>query len=225
MEAAQEILEKVQQEYQGLRAEKEQLLGRIGELELQKDTLEESKRQSQGQNAELKEKITSLTAALEEAKEQQVCLQPFKQHILAQRNKMHQLQVAIEEERCKVLQVDNWLEDILETSSYFVDRLQYILEVPTGRMARLEANEETPADLPSKDHKALRQYYDLLEFSTNTAEEFKKVVKKTRGACAELFRRLLITYNHCQVEAEQRMDTFPYHRMLFGYFAKKISRR
>ena len=122
MEAAQESLEKVQQECQSLRAEKEQLLGRIGELELQKATLEGSERQSQGQNAELKEQITLLTAALEEAKEQQVSLYPFKEHILAKRSKMHQLQVAIVEERCKVLQVDNRMEEILETSSYFVDR-------------------------------------------------------------------------------------------------------
>ena len=94
--------------------------------------------------------------------------------------------------------MDNWLEDILETSSYFVDRLQDILEVLTGRMARLEANEETPADLPSKDQQALRKDYDLLKFSINTAEEFKKAM----GACVEFFRRLLITYNRCQVEAE-----------------------
>ena len=70
MEATQESLEKVQQECQGLRAEKEQMLGRIGELELQKATLEESERQSQGQVAELKEQISSLKATLEEAKEQ-----------------------------------------------------------------------------------------------------------------------------------------------------------
>ena len=108
---------------------------------------------------------------------------------------MHQLQVAIEEERCKVLQVDIHLEEILETSSYFVDRSQDILEVLSGRMARLEANEEPPADLPSKDQQALRQDYDLLEFSINTAEEFKKAVKKTKGACVEFFKRLLITYN------------------------------
>ena len=69
---------------------------------------------------------------------------------------MYQLQVAIEEERCKILQVDNRLEEILETSSYFVDRSQDILEVLTARMARLEVNEETPADLPSKDQQALR---------------------------------------------------------------------
>ena len=87
------------------------------------------------------------------------------------------------------------LEDILEISSYFIDRSQDILEVLTGRLARLQANEETPAGLPSKDQQALRQDYDLLEFSINTAEEFKKAVKKTRGACTEFFRRLLITYN------------------------------
>ena len=134
-----------------MRAEKEQLLDRIKDLELQKTTLEANERQSQGQEAKLKEQITSLTTALEEAREQQVSLQPFKEHVLAQRDKMLQLQVAIEEERCKVLQIDSQLEEILETSSYFVDRSQDILEVLTGRMARLEANEETLAELPSKD--------------------------------------------------------------------------
>src|SRR5713226_809233 len=126
---------------------------------------------------------------------------------------MHQLQMAIEEERCKVLQVDNRLEEILETSSYFVDRSQDILEVLTGRMARLEVNGETPADLPSKDQQALRQDYDLLEFAINTAEEFKKAVKKTKGACAEFFKRLFITYNRCQFEAEQKMHTFLDHSL------------
>ena len=134
---------------------------------------------------------------------------------------MHQLEVAIEEERCRVLQVDNWLEEILETSSYFVDRSQDILEVLTGRMVRLEANEETPACLPSKDQQALRKDYDLLEFAINTAEEFKKAVKKTKGACAEFFRRLLITYNRCQVEAEQRMDTFPDHSLFLEILQRR----
>ena len=64
---------------------------------------------------------------------------------------MHKLQVSVEEERCRVLQVDNRLEELLETSSYFIDRSQDILEVLTGRIVRLEANEEIPADLPAKD--------------------------------------------------------------------------
>ena len=88
MDIAQDCQEKVQQEYQELSAEKEQLLDRIKDLELQKITLEANERQSQGQEEKLQEQITSLTAALEEAKEQQVNLQPFKEHVLAQRAKM-----------------------------------------------------------------------------------------------------------------------------------------
>ena len=78
-----------------------------------------------------------------------------------------------------------------------MDRSQDVLEVLTARMARLENNEETLAELPSKDTQALKWDYDLLEFAINTAEDFKKSVKKTKGACTEFFRRLLITYNRC----------------------------
>ena len=76
---------------------------------------------------------------------------------------------------------------------------------------RLEANEEIPVDLPAKDQQGLKQDYDLLEFSINTAENFKNAVKKTKGACTEFCRRLLITYNRCQVAVEQRIDAFPEH--------------
>ena len=88
-------------------------------------------------------------------------------------------------------------------------------------MARLETNEEAPAELPSKDQHALRQDYDLLEFSINTAKKFKKAVRKTKGACTELFRRLLITYNQCQVEAEQRIDAFPNHNLFVEILQKR----
>ena len=87
-ETTQECLERVQQEYQELRVEKEQLLGRIEGLELQKTTLEASEKQSQEQELTLKEHISSLTTALEEAREQQVDLQPFKEHVMAQKAKM-----------------------------------------------------------------------------------------------------------------------------------------
>ena len=80
------------------------------------------------------------------------------------------------------MQVDGRLEEILETSSYFVDRSQDILEVLTARIARLEKNEEAPAELPSKDRQALKQDYNLLEFSVNTDEEFKKTIRKMKGA-------------------------------------------
>ena len=107
--------------------------------------------------------------------------------------------------------MDNRLEDILETTSYFVDRSEDILDVLMGRIGRMEANEEIPVDLPEKDQQGLKQDYDLLEFAINIAEEFKKVVKKMRGACTEYCRRLQITYNRWQVTTEQRLDAFPEH--------------
>ena len=127
----------------------------------------------------------------------------------------------MEEERCRVLQIDGRLEEILETTSYFVDRSQDVLEVLTARMARLENNEETPAELPSKDKQALKRDYNLVEFAINTAEDFKKVVKKTKGLCIEFFRRLLITYNRCQVEAEKRLDNFPDHDSFMEVLQKR----
>ena len=78
-------------------------------------------------------------------------------------------------------------------------------------MERVENNEEVPIELPSKDKQALKQDYDLIEFAINTAEDFKKTVKKIKGACTEFFRRALVTYNRCQVEAEQRLYEFPDH--------------
>ena len=109
----------------------------------------------------------------------------------------------------------------METSSYFVDRSQDILEVLTARMARLEDNDEVPAELPLKDQYTLKQDHDFLEFAINTAEEFKKAVRKTKGACTKLFRRLLITYNWCQVEAEQTLDAFLDHNVFVEILQKR----
>ena len=140
---------------------------------------------------------------------------------MAQKTKMLQLQMAVEDERCRVLQIDGRLEEILETASYFVDRSQDVLEVLTAEMARLENNEETPAELPSKYKQALKWDHDLIEFSINTEEDFKKAVKKTKGACTEFFRRVLITYNRCQVEVEQRLDDFPDHNSFVEMLQKR----
>ena len=52
-------------------------------------------------------------------------------------------------------------------------------------------------ELAVKDQYILNQEYDLLEFAINVAEEFKKMVKKTKGACVEYYRRVLATYNRC----------------------------
>ena len=85
---------------------------------------------------------------------------------------------------CKIVQIDSRLEEILDTTSYFVDRSQDILEVLTGRIVWIETNEETPAELPAKDRHSLKKDYELLEFAINTTEGFKKTVKKMEGLCA-----------------------------------------
>ena len=84
--------------------EKEELQGKVEELEeQQKIILEASELHTQEQEKKHQEHISSITTALEELREQQVNLQPFQEHVLAQKEKMLQLQTAIEEERCKVL--------------------------------------------------------------------------------------------------------------------------
>ena len=55
----------------------------------------------------------------------------------------------------------------------------------------------------------------------NTTEEFKKAVRKTKGACTKFIGRLLITYNRCQVEAEQRLDAFPDHNLFVEILQKR----
>ena len=101
--------------------------------------------------------------------------------------------MCVEEERCKILQIDSRLEETLDITSYFFDRSQQILEILTGRIVWIETNEEPPAELPIKYQQSLKQDYDLLEFAINTVEEFKKTVRKMRGACAQYCRRLLST--------------------------------
>ena len=60
-----------------------------------------------------------------------------------------------------------------------------------------------------------------MEFSINTAEDFKKAVKNTKGLCTEFFRIILITYNRCQIEAEQRLEAFPDHNSFMEMLQKR----
>ena len=53
----------------------------------------------------------------------------------------------------------------------------------------------------------------MLEFAINTAEEFKKTMKKMRAAYTEYCRRVLVTYNRCQVVVEQRLDALLEHEL------------
>ena len=94
----------------------------------------------------------------------------MKEHVLTEIRKIHQLQICIEEERCKILQIDTRLEEILDTASYFLDRSQEILEILMGRMVWIEMNKQSPTELPVKDHQGLKQEYDLLEFAINVVE-------------------------------------------------------
>ena len=72
-----------------------------------------------------------MTASLKDAMEHKTDIQPLKQHVLTQRRKIHQLHICIEDERCKILQIDTRLEEILDTTSYFLDRYHDILEILT----------------------------------------------------------------------------------------------
>ena len=87
------------------------------------------------------------------------------------------------------------------------------MEVLTGRIVWIETNEEPPAELPTKYRQILKQDYDLLEFAI-IAEEFKKTIKKMKGLCAEYYRRVLVTYNRCQVSTEKkRLDMILGHEL------------
>ena len=129
--------------------------------------------------------------------------------------------MCIEEERCKILQIDSRLKEILDTASYFLDRSQEILEILMGRIVWIETNEESPANVLVKYRQSLKQEYDLLEFAINVAEEVKKTVKKMRGACAEYCRRVLATYNRCQFSAERRLDSIPEHKLFIKHLQNR----
>ena len=80
-------------------------------------------------------------------------------------------------------------------------------------MVWVETNKESPTDLSIKDQKTLKQEYKLMEFTSNVAEEFKKIVKKTKTTCAEFCRRVLFTYNHCWTSAEEILEVLPEHEL------------
>ena len=86
-----------------------------------------------------------------------------------------------------------------------------------GRMVWIETNNESPIELPVKDQQSLKKEYDLLEFAINVAEEFKKTIKKTKGACVEYCRRVLATYNRCQISAVKRLDAIPEHKLFIEH--------
>ena len=72
-------------------------------------------------------------------------------------------------------------------------------------MTWVETNKESPVDTPVKDLEMIKLDYELIEYASNTAKELKKTVKKTKNACVEFCRRVLLTYNRCQTSATKRL--------------------
>ena len=128
------------------------------------------------------------------------------------RNKIHQMQLLMVEERYKVKQIEIRLEEIINIASYFLDRTQDILETIEGRMTWVETNKEPPTDVPPKDLDMIKLEYKLIEFASKAAEELEKKVKKTKSAYAEFYRRVL-TYNQCQMSASRRLEVLPEHEI------------
>ena len=91
------------------------------------------------------------------------------------------------------------------------------MEIIKGRMVWAEKNKEYRVDLSVKDQQTLKQEYELMEFTSNITEEFKKLVKKTKTACAEFCRRVLFTYNRCQTSAEKRLEVLPEYELFLKH--------
>ena len=139
------------------------------------------------------------------------------------RKKIHEIKLQIEEERCKVQQIDTRLEEIVSTTSYFLDRTQDILEILKGRIVWVETNKESLADLSIKDQQTLKQEYELIEFASNITKEFKKTVKKTKTVFAKFCRRVLLTYNRCQTSVENILEVLPEHELFLKHLQDRYN--
>ena len=112
-------------------------------------------------------------------------IEPLKKHALTLRSKIHQTQLQIPDEMLKVQQVEMRLEEIVSTTSYFLNRTQDILEVLQGRLTWLETTKEAPANAPIKYLETMKLEYELIEFGSKAAEELVKAVWRTKVVCAE----------------------------------------
>ena len=62
-------------------------------------------------------------------------------------------------------------------------------------MTWVETIKEPPADVPPKDLETINLEYELTEFASKAAKELVKTVRKMKSACAEFYRRVLLSYN------------------------------
>ena len=178
---------------------------------MQKTTAEGKSKHYETQVVALETQKASPEVSLKAANEHKTYIEPLNKHALALRNKIHLMQLQMAEEMLKVQQVETRLEEIVSIASYFLDRTQDILEILQGRLAWLETTKEPLAFAPIKDVETVKMEYKLIEFGSKETEELVKAVQRTKGVCAEFYRKVVITYNHCQAYAKRRLEEFPDH--------------
>ena len=136
------------------------------ELEVQRTTTEGKAKLYETQIVALEDQKNSLEVSLKIAMEQEADVEPLKKHALMLKNKIHQMQIHMVEERFKVQQIEIRLEEIINTTSYFLDMTQDILETLQGRMTWVETSKEPSVDVPPKDLEMIKLEYELAEFSS-----------------------------------------------------------
>ena len=78
-------------------------------------------------------------------------------------------------------------------------------------MTWLETNKEPPMDIPIKDLEMIKLEYDVIEFASKATEELVKTIRRTKSACAEFYRKVLLTYNWCHTSAKRKLEELPDH--------------
>ena len=73
-------------------------------------------------------------------------------------------------------------------------------------MTWLETNKEPPIYVPIKDLETIKPEYELIEFASKAAEELVKTKRRTKSACAEFCRKVILTYNRCHTSVRRRLE-------------------
>ena len=98
-----------------------------------------------------------------------------------------------------------------------------ILETLQGRMTWVETSNKPLADVPPKYLETIKLEYELIKFASKASEELVKTVKKMKNACAEFYRRVLLTYNRCQIFASRRLKVLSEHEILLNKLQERCN--
>ena len=90
-------------------------------------------------------------------------------------------------------------------------------------MTWVEINKESHTDIPIKDLETIRSEYELIKFASKATEELVKTVRKTKSACAEFCRRVLLTYNRCHISVSRILKVFPEHEIFLKQLQEQCS--